>query len=84
MLLGFLGDAGLQSLRPSEERGQALVADRLCVEGVTVARVGGVEGMLEDAHQVVVLVSRSSDLLALIHGGLLRLVALLYRGRTLA
>src|SRR5215204_2950018 len=39
--------------------------------------------MVEDAHQVVVLVSRSSDLLALIHCGLLLLVALLYRGRTL-
>src|SRR5215217_8771655 len=39
--------------------------------------------MVEDAHQVVVLVSSSSDLLALIHCGLLLLVALLYRGRTL-
>src|SRR5215208_2419617 len=31
--------------------------------------------MVEDAHQVVMLVSRSSDLLALIHGRLLLLVA---------
>jgi hypothetical protein len=60
-----------------------LVAGRLGIEGVTVARVRGVEGVVEDAHQVVVLVSSSSDLLALIHRGLLLLVALLYRGRTL-
>src|ERR687889_102895 len=39
--------------------------------------------MVEDAHQVVVLVSGSSDLLALIHGGLLHLVAPLCPGRTL-
>ncbi len=82
MLLGFLGDAGLQSLRPSEERGQALVASCLGIEGVAVTRVSGVEGMVEDAHQVIMLVPSSSDLLALIHDGLL-LVALLYRGRTL-
>src|SRR5215204_1688548 len=56
--LGFLGDAGLQSLRLSEERGHALVAGHLGVEGVTVARVSGVEGMVEDAHQVVVLIPR--------------------------
>src|SRR5919112_3055346 len=39
--------------------------------------------MVEDAHQVVVLVSGSSDLLALIHGGLLLSVAPLCPGRTL-
>jgi hypothetical protein len=84
VLLGFLGDSCLQSLRPSEELSQALVAGRLGIEGVTIARVSSVEGMVEDAHQVVVLVPSSSDLLTLVHGGLLQLVALLYRGRTLA
>ena len=39
--------------------------------------------MVEDAHQVVVLVSGSSDLLALIHGGLPLSVAPLCPGRTL-
>src|SRR5215211_934080 len=39
--------------------------------------------MVEDAHQVIVPVSSSSDLLALIHCSLLFLVAPLYRGRTL-
>jgi hypothetical protein len=42
VLLGFLGDSCLQSLRPSEECGQALVAGGLGIEGVTVARVSGV------------------------------------------
>jgi hypothetical protein len=52
VLLSFLGDAGLQSLRPSEERGQALVAGRLGIEGVTVACVSGVEGMVENANVI--------------------------------
>jgi hypothetical protein len=42
VLLGFLSDAGLQSLRPSEECGQALVAGGLGIEGITFARVSGV------------------------------------------
>jgi hypothetical protein len=42
VLLGFLGDTGLQCLRPSKKRGQTLVAGRLGIEGITVARVSGV------------------------------------------
>jgi hypothetical protein len=42
VLLSFLSDAGLQSLRPSEECGQAFVAGGLGIEGVTVARISGV------------------------------------------
>src|SRR5215208_5492970 len=66
-LFGPLVQLRLHCLRLPEEVGQALVAGDLGVRGVAVTVLGAVQGVVEDAYQVVVLVSRSSGLLSVIH-----------------
>jgi hypothetical protein len=57
----------LHDLRFPEEGHKALVAGRLGVEGVTVAGIGAIQGVVEDAYKVVVLVPGACGLLPKIH-----------------
>ena len=62
-----LCDLRLHDLRFPEEGFKPLVAGRLGVEGVAVAGIGAIQGVVEDAYKVVVLVPGACGLLPIIH-----------------
>src|SRR5215204_2562584 len=66
-LLRPLGQLRLHYLCLPEEGGHVLFTGNLGVRGVAVAVLGTLQGVIEDAYQIVVLVSRSRGLLSVIH-----------------
>src|SRR5918998_4547684 len=66
-----LCDLRLYDLRLPEEGRKPLVACGLGVEGVTLARIGTIQGVVEDADEVVVLIPGARGLLPVIHHELL-------------